>query len=283
MGACVARSSRPDQQQQQHQQQQQPLPSNIMDMPMPMPSSGAALVVHVPPPSFTLAMPFAPVPALMLLLPPTDYPLQQPLSAVESARDSAATSAVATSAVATSIGAAAATAPAAAAAAAAVELVSPRPESVGGRSRSSGAGGGEFQLAGHPMLVLRVLSECHLEPEDLARLEKPIDGSGAGGGLGGLGGGGAADEVVVGADEESFQKDVFKPRLVAALAGGQLAADRVVQISPSNTGHYEAHMLALTQSGRVLACGAGGKGQLGVELGGAHERPLLETVEGLSL
>ena len=43
-------------------------------------------------------------------------------------------------------------------------------------------------------------------------------------------------------------------------------------------------MLALTQRGTVLACGAGGKGQLGVELaGGGVERVVPEAIESLKL
>lgn len=79
-------------------------------------------------------------------------------------------------------------------------------------------------------------------------------------------------------------RDVLLPRRVAALEACVRPRDRIVQISTSNTGHWDAHMLALTAQGAVLACGAGSKGQLGCVLPeGAQERSLPCAVEGLLL
>jgi drug/metabolite transporter (DMT)-like permease len=58
-------------------------------------------------------------------------------------------------------------------------------------------------------------------------------------------------------------ENLLSPKLVVALKERQ---ERVVQISLTNTETSNAHTLALTESGRLYAFGAGDKGQLGVEL-----------------
>ncbi|CAI7836177.1 unnamed protein product, partial [Closterium sp. NIES-53] len=57
---------------------------------------------------------------------------------------------------------------------------------------------------------------------------------------------------------------------------------KVVQISTSNAGHFDAHMLALTSDGRVLACGGGSKGQLGAPPA-AGDTSFPQFVKGLVL
>lgn len=42
--------------------------------------------------------------------------------------------------------------------------------------------------------------------------------------------------------------------------------EKVVQISLTNSIHWNAHTFALTESGKLYAFGAGDKGQLGFEL-----------------
>lgn len=106
------------------------------------------------------------------------------------------------------------------------------------------------------------------------------DGAGGGGGgiLEDLDGDGE-DE----GDRPHRRKDVFHPTRIPAL---ELLprGDRVVQVSPSNSGHWDAHMLALTENGTVFACGAGSQGQLGAQLlGRAYERRVPEIVESLVL
>ena len=66
---------------------------------------------------------------------------------------------------------------------------------------------------------------------------------------------------------DSFQahghENLLSPKLVVALKERQ---ERIVQISLTNTETSNAHTLALTESGRLYAFGAGDKGQLGMEL-----------------
>eukprot|EP00249_Psilotum_nudum_P023131 c28757_g1_i1 orf=428-2035(-) len=57
--------------------------------------------------------------------------------------------------------------------------------------------------------------------------------------------------------------NLLRPELVVALKERK---ERVVQISLTNSVTWNAHTLALTDSGRLYAFGAGNKGQLGIEL-----------------
>lgn len=79
-------------------------------------------------------------------------------------------------------------------------------------------------------------------------------------------------------------RDVMTPRRVTSLESCVGAGDRIVHISTSNAGHWDAHMLALTEQGAVLACGAGSKGQLGCQLPeGGFERNTPCVVDGLQV
>lgn len=56
--------------------------------------------------------------------------------------------------------------------------------------------------------------------------------------------------------------------------------ERIVQVSRTNTETCNAHTLALTESGRLYAFGAGDKGQLGIELpDNVHQRVMPELVK----
>nr|KJB60986.1 hypothetical protein B456_009G334300 [Gossypium raimondii] len=57
--------------------------------------------------------------------------------------------------------------------------------------------------------------------------------------------------------------NVLSPELVKSL---KQVKEKVVQISLTNSIHWNAHTFALTESGKLYAFGAGDKGQLGVEL-----------------
>ncbi|GLU06133.1 hypothetical protein SLE2022_231900 [Rubroshorea leprosula] len=57
--------------------------------------------------------------------------------------------------------------------------------------------------------------------------------------------------------------NVLSPELVTSL---KQLNERVVQISLTNSIYWNAHTLALTESGKLYAFGAGDKGQLGIEL-----------------
>ncbi|GFP82103.1 probable E3 ubiquitin-protein ligase herc3 [Phtheirospermum japonicum] len=73
-----------------------------------------------------------------------------------------------------------------------------------------------------------------------------------------------------------MQRHEWTPELVTAM---KQANERVIQISPSNCSTWNAHTLALTQSGKLYAFGAGGNGQLGVQLGANQtKRPKPERV-----
>jgi len=67
--------------------------------------------------------------------------------------------------------------------------------------------------------------------------------------------------VVVQAD---MHANVLSPKLVTSM---KEINERVVQISLTNSVFWNAHTLALTESGKLYGFGAGDKGQLGVELG----------------
>ncbi|CAL0325088.1 unnamed protein product [Lupinus luteus] len=76
--------------------------------------------------------------------------------------------------------------------------------------------------------------------------------------------------------EENMHVNVLSPELVTLL---KQVNERVVQISLTNSIHWNAHTFALTESGKVYAFGAGDKGQLGVELvGNQTERGKPERV-----
>ncbi|TYI84101.1 hypothetical protein E1A91_D05G340400v1 [Gossypium mustelinum] len=57
--------------------------------------------------------------------------------------------------------------------------------------------------------------------------------------------------------------NVLSPELVKSL---KQVKEKVVQVSLTNSIHWNAHTFALTESGKLYAFGAGDKGQLGVEL-----------------
>eukprot|EP00850_Spirogloea_muscicola_P005141 SM000023S07597 [mRNA] locus=s23:342399:346060:- [translate_table: standard] len=100
-----------------------------------------------------------------------------------------------------------------------------------------------------------------------------------GGGEVGDGGGAAGDG---GGEEGEDGPDVARPRRMRPI--GLLAGERIVQASATKFASYDAHCLLLTQHGRVLACGAGTKGQLGAELaGGATQLASPQPVDGLCL
>ncbi|CAN8266453.1 unnamed protein product [Cochlearia groenlandica] len=70
--------------------------------------------------------------------------------------------------------------------------------------------------------------------------------------------------------------NVLSPALVTSLKQGN---ERVVQVSLTNSIYWNAHTLALTETGKLFAFGAGDKGQLGTELGpNQKERCLPEKV-----
>ncbi|XP_022876721.1 ultraviolet-B receptor UVR8-like [Olea europaea var. sylvestris] len=78
-------------------------------------------------------------------------------------------------------------------------------------------------------------------------------------------------------EQENGQVNVLSPKLVTSL---KQVNERVVQISLTNSIYWNAHTLALTESGKLYAFGAGDKGQLGVELvANQTERPNPERVE----
>ncbi|KAL3632641.1 hypothetical protein CASFOL_025625 [Castilleja foliolosa] len=64
-------------------------------------------------------------------------------------------------------------------------------------------------------------------------------------------------------DEQGKMRRMWMPELVTSM---KQANEKVIQISPSICSTTKAHTLALTQSGKVYAFGAGENGQLGVQL-----------------
>lgn len=70
-------------------------------------------------------------------------------------------------------------------------------------------------------------------------------------------------EASLGHVKAHHHENLLSPELVLPLKQRQ---ERVVQISLTNTETCNAHTLALTESGRLYAFGAGDKGQLGMEL-----------------
>eukprot|EP00245_Coleochaete_scutata_P001924 TRINITY_DN123_c0_g1_i1.p1 TRINITY_DN123_c0_g1~~TRINITY_DN123_c0_g1_i1.p1 ORF type:complete len:601 (-),score=119.16 TRINITY_DN123_c0_g1_i1:691-2493(-) len=87
----------------------------------------------------------------------------------------------------------------------------------------------------------------------------------------GVPGGGAGRPGVL-LTSVSGPKDVHVARRVDVLS--QLPdGDRVTQVSASNFATWSSHTLALTEMGKVLSFGAGGRGQLGVEMASSAGLP----------
>ncbi|PIA30365.1 hypothetical protein AQUCO_05600062v1 [Aquilegia coerulea] len=77
--------------------------------------------------------------------------------------------------------------------------------------------------------------------------------------------------------QENRHTNVLTPELVTSL---KQINERVVQISLTNSIYWNAHTVALTDSGKLYAFGAGDKGQLGIELvGQQNERGKPERVD----
>ncbi|KAH7295948.1 hypothetical protein KP509_26G000900 [Ceratopteris richardii] len=84
-------------------------------------------------------------------------------------------------------------------------------------------------------------------------------------------------EASLGHGKARHHENLLSPELVLPLKQRQ---EKVVQISLTNTETCNAHTLALTQSGRLYAFGAGDKGQLGMELlNDENERGMPELVD----
>ncbi|KAJ8773540.1 hypothetical protein K2173_005786 [Erythroxylum novogranatense] len=73
----------------------------------------------------------------------------------------------------------------------------------------------------------------------------------------------AAAAAAIADGQGNRHANVLSPELVTSL---KEVNERVVQISLTNSLYWNAHTLALTESGKLYAFGAGDKGQLGIEL-----------------